>query len=171
MASDRIAQHTPDRAAILGNLNKGSALGRIVAGFVMGGLTLASVLLTAGLAPIGVVAFVHPMVKLIVPAAAIATVVIAGFSSSVRRAWGRLCLMNGIATLALAGVSVEDGQPVWPTDPAYERALDQAMQWWIGQVIWTTAAYFAAAVIIAASLFTLSYWLLHSPHRRHRQAN
>jgi len=45
------------------------------------------------------------------------------------------------------------------------------MQWWIGQVIWTTAAYFAAAVIIAASLFTLSYWLLHSPHRRHRQAN
>src|SRR6516225_3546801 len=114
MASDRIAQHTPDRAAILGNLNKGSALGRIVAGFVMGGLTLASVLLTTGLAPIGVVAFVHPMVKLIVSAAAIATVVIAGFSSSVRRAWGRLCLMNGIATLALAGVSVEDGQPVWP---------------------------------------------------------
>jgi len=49
MASDRIAQHTPDRAAILGNLNKGSALGRIVAGFVMGGFTLALVLLTAGL--------------------------------------------------------------------------------------------------------------------------
>ena len=96
------------------NLADGCTFGRILAGFVMGGLTLALVVLTAGFAPIGVAAFVHPMVKLIVPAAAIATVVIAGFSSSVRRAWGRLCLMNGIATLALAGVSVEDGQPVWP---------------------------------------------------------
>jgi hypothetical protein len=152
------------------NLNRGSALGRIVAGFVMGGLTLALILLTAGLGPIGAAAFAHPMMKLTLPAAAIATVVIAGLSSSVRRAWGRLCLMNGFASLVLAGVSVENGQPLWPADPAYERALDQAMQWWVGQVIWTTAAYFAAALIIAAALFSLSYWLLHSWQREHRQA-
>ena len=170
---DQGGQYAPPGAAAVKNLAGGSTstFGRIFAGLAMGGLTLALVVLTTAFGPIGAAALVHPMGKLTVPAAAIATVAIGALSSSVRKAWGRLCLMNGIATLALAGVSVEDGQPVWPTDPAYERALDQAMQWWVGQVIWTTAAYFAAALIIAAALFSLSYWLLHSPHRRHRQAN
>jgi acetyl esterase/lipase len=31
--------------------------------------------------------------------------------------------------------------------------------------------YTAAALTIAAALFALSYWLLHSSHRRHRQAH
>jgi lipopolysaccharide export LptBFGC system permease protein LptF len=30
---------------------------------------------------------------------------------------------------------------------------------------------FAAALAIAAALFALSYWLLHSSHQRHRQAH
>jgi hypothetical protein len=33
------------------------------------------------------------------------------------------------------------------------------------------ATYFAAALAIAAALFALSYWLLHSSHQRHRQAH
>jgi hypothetical protein len=41
----------------------------------------------------------------------------------------------------------------------------------IKDVIWTTAAYCAIALIMAAVLFALSYWLLHSPHGRHRQAH
>ena len=110
------------------------------------------------------------MVKLIVPVAAIVTMLIAALSPSVRTTWGRLCLTNGVTSLTLAGVSVEDGRPLWQADPICERALDQAMRWWIKDVIWTTAAYCAIALIIAAVLFALSYWLLHSPHGRHRQA-
>jgi hypothetical protein len=148
-----------------------STLGRILAGFVMGGLTLVLVFLTAVLGPIRVASLVDPLMKLIVPAATIVTVLVAALSCSVRTAWGRLCLMNGVVSLALAGISVEIGQPLWPADPVYERALDQAMQWWVKHVIWTTAAYFAAALITAAILFAFSYWLLHSPHRQHRHAH
>jgi hypothetical protein len=54
-----------------------------------------------------------------------------------------------------------------PSDPAYESALDQAMQW-LKHLILTTATYFAAALAIAAALFAL---LLHSSHQRHRQAH
>jgi hypothetical protein len=57
------------------------------------------------------------------------------------------------------------------SDPAYESALDQAMQWWLKHLILTTATYFTAALAIAAALFALSYWLLHSSHQRHRQAH
>jgi hypothetical protein len=146
----------------------GSTRGRVVAGFVMGGLTLALVGLTAVLGPAGVA---HPLVRLIFPVAAIATVLIAALSSSARTAWGRMCLMNGVVSIALAGANVQNGPPLWPTDPVYERALDQAMQWWVRHLIWTTAAYFAAATIIAAVLFALSYWLLHSPHGQHRDVH
>lgn len=153
------------------NTLDGPTLARVVAGGVTGGLTLALVGLTTVLGPAGVAAVAHPLVRLIFPVAAIATVLIAALSSSARTAWGRLCLMNGVVSIALAGASVENGQPLWPADPVYERALDQAMQWWFRHLIWTTAAYFAAAMIIAAVLFALSYWLLHSPPRRHRQAH
>lgn len=153
------------------NVRHNCTFGRIFAGFAMGGLTLSLVVVTAALGPMGVAALVHPWVQLMFPAAAIATVLIAALSSSGRAAWGRLCLMNGVVSLALAGASVENGQPLWPTDPVYERALDQAMQWWLRHVIWTTAAYFVAAIIIAAVLFALSYWLLRSPYRWHRQAH
>jgi Mn2+/Fe2+ NRAMP family transporter len=153
------------------NTPDGSTIGRVVAGFVMGSLTLALIGLTAVLGPTGVAAVVHPPVQLIFPLAATAAVLIAALSSSARIVWGRLCLMNGVVSLALACASVQNGQPLWPTDPVYERALDQAMQWWLRHVIWTTAAYFAAAIIIAAVLFALSYWLMHSPHERHREAH
>ena len=153
------------------NVRHNCTFGRIFAGFAMGGVTLALVVLTAVLGPLGSAALFHPLVQLTFPAAAIATVLITALSSSARAAWGRLCLMNGVMSLALAGASVENGQPLWPTDPVYERALDQAMQWWVRHVIWTTAAYFAVMVIIAAVLFALSHWLLYSPHRRHRQAH
>ena len=148
-----------------------STLSRVVAGFVMGGLTLALVGPTTVLGPAGVATVAHPLVPLIFPVAAIATVLIAALSPSGRTAWGRLCLMNGVVSIALAGTNVQNGPPLWPTDPVYERALDQSMQWWLREVIWTTAAYFGGAMIIAAVLFALSYWLLHSPHGRHRQAH
>jgi hypothetical protein len=153
------------------NVAHSSTLGRVIAGFAMGSLTFALIGLSVALGPIRVTAVLHSLAQLIFPLAAIAIVLIATLSSSVRRAWGRLSLMNGVVSIALAGASVRYDQPLWPADPLYERALDQAMQWWFRHVIWTTAAYFAAAMIIAAVLFALSYWLLHSPHGRHRQAH
>lgn len=153
------------------NTLNGPTLGRVVAGCVMGGLTLALVGLTTVLGPAGVAAVAHPLVPLIFPVAAIATVLIAALSPSGRTAWGGLCLMNGVVSIALAGTNVQNGPPLWLTDPVYERAIDQSMQWWLRHLIWTTAANFAAAMIIAAVLFALSYWLLHSPHGRHRQAH
>ena len=155
----------------MSNFTDGSARGRIFAGLMMGSVTLALVFLTAELGPIGAAALVHPIVELTVPTAVIVTVVIASFSSSLRLAWGRLCLMNGVISIALAGISVGHSQPLWPTDPLYERALDEAVQWWLARAIWTTAAYLATALVIAGVLFALSYWLLHAPHRRHRQAH
>jgi hypothetical protein len=147
------------------NLTADSTLGRILAGLVMGGIALALIVLTAVLGPIGAVALVHPMVELTLPAAAIVTVAITALSCSVRMAWGRLCLLNGVVSLALVNVSVEIGQPLWPSDPLYERTLDQGVKWWLTHVIRATTAYSAATILIAAVLFALSYWLLRSRHR------
>jgi hypothetical protein len=164
-------KETCDRATSREDSLDSSSLGRIIAGLVMGGLPLFLLGLTQVLEPMGVAAVVHPWVQAVVPVAAIVTVLIAALSSIVRTTCGRLCLMNGVVTLALAGASVENGQPRWPTDPVYERALDQAMQGWLRHIFWTTAAYSAAVLIMAAILFALSYWLLHSPRVRHRQAH
>ena len=150
------------------NVARPQVLGRILAGFLMGGLTLALIGLTV---TVGRTAAVL-LVQLILPVAMIATVLVVSLSSTARAAWGRLCLINGIVSIALAAASVEGrGQPLWPADPGYERALDRAMQWWLGHVISTAAAYFSGAVVIAAVLFVLSYWLLRSPHGRHRAAH
>jgi hypothetical protein len=153
------------------NVAHSSTLGRVIAGFAMGSLTFALIGLSAALGPIGVTAVLHSLAQLIFPLAAIAAALIAALSSSARRAWGRSCLMNGVVSIALGGATIEVGQPLWPADPVYERALDQGVQWWLKHMVWTTAAYFAAAMIIAAALFALSYWLLHSSHGRHRQAH
>jgi hypothetical protein len=91
------------------NVTEGSTLGRIVPGFAMGSLTLALIGLTAVIGPIGVAAIVHPLVQLIFPLAAIATVLIAIPSSTARVAWGRLCLINGVMSIALAGASAQGG--------------------------------------------------------------
>ena len=133
----------------------------------MGGMTLA---LIGSAAAIGPTAALF-LVRVILPVAIIATVLVVGLSTTALTAWGRMCLINGIMSIALAAASVQGrGQPLWLTDPGYERALDQAIQWWLGHLVSTAAAYFAGAIVIAAVLFALSYWLLRSPHRRHRDA-
>ncbi len=155
----RAAERTPARPQIVG---------RILAGFFMGGLTLALIGLTVAVGPTAALF----LVQLILPVAMIATVLVVSLSSTGRAAWGRLCLINGIMSIALAAASVEGrAQPLWPADPGYERALDQGMQWWLGHVISTAAPYLSGAIVAAATLFALSYWLLRSPHGRHRDAH
>jgi len=150
------------------NATDRSILGRILAGFVMGGLTVSLIGLAAAIEP----AAAQPLVQLILPAAVISVVLLASFSSTARAAWGRLCLINGILSVGLAVGSVPGrGQPLWPMDPGYENALDQAIQWWLSHVIWTAAAYFGGGIVVAAVLFALSYLLLRSPHGRHRDAH
>ena len=169
MVADKIfATRCDGRGAAERNVARPQVLGRILAGFLMGGLTLALIGLTV---TVGRTAAVL-LVQLILPVAMIATVLVVSLSSTDRAAWGRLCLINGIVSIALAAASVEGrGQPLWPADPGYERALDRAMQWWLGHVISTAAAYFSGAVVTAAVLFVLSYWLLRSPRGRHRAAH
>ena len=150
------------------NVTDRPILGRVVAGFFMGGLTLALIGLALAIGPMAALL----LVQLILPVAMIATVLAVSLSSTARAAWGRLCLINGIISIALAGASVQGrGQPLWPTDPDYERALDQSIQCWLGHVISTAAAYFGGALVVAAVLFALSYWLLRSPDGRHRDAH
>jgi len=133
----------------------------------MGGMTLALIGSAAAIGPTAALL----LVRVILPVAIIATVLVVGLSTTALTAWGRMCLINGITSIALAAASVQGrGQPLWLTDPGYERALDQAIQWWLGHLVSTAAAYFAGAIVIAAVLFALSYWLLRSPHRRHRDA-
>ena len=106
------------------------------------------------------------------PVALIAIVLVTVFSPSSRAAWGRLCLIDGIVSFALAVASVQvRGQPLWPTDPGCEHALDRGIRWWLKHEIWTAATYFGGTIIVAAVLFALSYWLLRSPHARHRGAH
>jgi len=150
------------------NVTDRPILGRVLAGLVMGGLTLGLIGLAVAIGPIAALL----LVQLILPVAMIATVLIVSLASTARAAWGRLCLINGIMSIALAAASVQgQGQPLWPTDPGYERALDQGIQWWVGHVISTAAAYFGGAVVVAAMLFALSYWLLRPPHGLHRDAH
>jgi len=169
MVADKIfAARCDGRGAAEKNLARPQILGRTLAGFLMGGLTLTLTGLTAAVGQTAALL----LVQLILPVAMIATVLVVSLSSTARAAWGRLCLINGIVSIALAAASVEGrGQPLWPADPGYERALDRAMQWWLGHVISTAAAYFSAAIVAAATLFVLSYWLLRSRHGRHRDAH
>jgi len=155
-----------DRAAER-NLSRPQVLGRVLAGFVMGGLTLGLIGLAVAIGPMAALL----LVQLILSVAMIATVLVVSLASTARAAWGRLCLINGMC-IALAAASVQgQGQPLWPADPSYERALDQGIQWWVGHVISTAAAYFGGAIVVAAVLFVLSYWLLRSPHGLHRDAH
>ena len=122
------------------NVTDRPILGRVLAGLVMGGLTLGLIGLAVAIGPIAALL----RVQLILPVAMVATVLIVSLASTARAAWGRLCLINGIMSIALAAASVRgQGQPLWPTDPGYERALDQGIQWWVGHVISTAAAYSA----------------------------
>jgi hypothetical protein len=152
------------RAAVR-NVAQPPVLGRVYAGFFMGSLTIALI----GLAAATVSTAALLLVQLIVPVAMIATVLVVTLSPTARAAWGRLCLINGILSVSLAAASIEGrGQPLWPSDPGYGRALDQGVHWWLTHVISTAVTYFGGAVVVAAALFALSYWLLRSPHgQRH----
>jgi len=143
-------------------------IGRILSGLLMGSLTLALIDLMAAIgrtaAPL--------LQQLILPIAMVSTVLVVSLSLTARAAWGRLYLISGIISIVLAAAIVEGrGQPHWPADPTYEHTLDRAMQWWLGELISTVASYFSAAMIAAAMLLALSYWLLRSPHGSRRDAH
>jgi hypothetical protein len=108
----------------------------------------------------------HSLLQVMLPIMATATVLIVALSRTARTALGRLCLANGIVSIVLAAASLQGGaQPLWVTDPVYERALDQGMQWWLRHLMWSTAAYSGTVVGLAVLFFILSYWLLHRRHR------
>jgi len=105
MVADRILATRNDRGA-RGATRKPARrqiLGRIVAGVVMGALTLGLIGLTAAVGPTAALF----QVQLILPVSMIATLLVVSLSSTARAAWGRLCFINGIMSIALAAASVE----------------------------------------------------------------
>lgn len=86
-------------------------------------------------------------------------------SMSARRAWGRGFLVDGFLSMAV-GISFQLQNPSWPEESPYQYDLDRA----IGPLthfIWVFAARIGLfALILAALLFALGYWLLSPPHRQ-----
>jgi hypothetical protein len=85
------------------NVAQRPILGRVFAGFFMGGLTLVLIGLAAAIGPTATLL----LVQLILPVAMTAIVLVVSLSSTARAAWGRLCLINGIMSIALAALSVQ----------------------------------------------------------------
>ena len=139
--------------------------GRVIAGVVMGGLTLALIGRAQAIEP----SVAGSLIRWVLPVAVLVILLITVLSATSRTALGRLCLLNGMMSSALAGVTLlGEGQPIWPSDPGYEHSLDRALQWWLAHLMWTAAAYFGTAIVLTAGLFALSYWLLRShPGRGH----
>lgn len=145
----------------------GGCVGRVIAGSVMGALAFALIVLFE---LTGSVRFPGGTVAAL-SVAAIGVVLIAALSHSARRAWGSLCMLDGISSVALAGISFQArGQPLWPSDLGYEHDLGRAIESWLRHEIGTGAAYFGTAIVSAAVLLALSYFLLRSHDGRHRDA-
>jgi hypothetical protein len=89
----------------------------------------------------------------------------AGQAASLHSAWGRGCLANGVLSAAVAvGSGIQDD--LWAGRSQYMDEIDRA----IGPLtnfIWELAARIGlVALILAAILFALSYWLLGPPHHK-----
>ncbi len=82
-----------------------------------------------------------------------------------RSAWGVGCFINGLLSTAVAvGARVQND--LWMSQSHYAEDLDRAF----GSVAHFVSALAARvgiiALILAAALFALSYWLLNPPHRK-----
>ncbi len=136
--------------------------GRLVAAAVMGCLAFGSVLLLIAAASI-------PVIAGLVAAAVAGTGLIALWlerrAASVRSAWGRGCLANGLLSAAVA-VSFDVQDEPWLGGSSFADDLDRA----IGPLthfVWALAARAGlAALILATVLVALSYRLLGLPGRK-----
>jgi hypothetical protein len=83
----------------------------------------------------------------------------------VRSGWGRGCLVNGLLSAAVAaGFGTQD--EFWSGRSGYMEDLDQAIGP-LNHFVWALAARVGLiALMLAAVLFALSYWLLGPPHRK-----
>jgi len=141
-------------------------LSRFVTVLVMGGIALALIGSLALTAPVAAAAAI-PLIALLSIAALAAIIVTGVRSRTVKAAWGRLCLVNGVLSVMLAAVSIGiQKEPYWPSGSSYQHDIASA----VGampptQTLWALAAYFAfVALAVAAILFVFSYWLLHPRH-------
>ena len=140
----------------------GAGGGRIVVASVMGATAFALAVLLVAAA--GLPIAVAPVVAALAGAALLA-VWLARRKASLRSAWSRGCLVNSLLSAGVAfGFRVQDD--LWVGRSQYAEDLDRA----IGPLthfIWALAARAGLiALILAAVLFALSYWLLGPPHRK-----
>ncbi len=136
--------------------------GRLVAAAVMGCLAFGLVLLLAAAAGIPVTAV---LIVAGLAGAGLIALWLERRAASVRSAWGHGCLFNGLLSAAVA-VSLQVQDEPWLGGSSFAQDLDRA----IGPLthfVWALAARAGlVALILAAVLVALSYWLLGPPHRK-----
>ena len=147
-------------------------VGRVLAIVVMGLLLLAiSGLIRSAAA--GQAGDAMPSIWIVWLAAGAATLALAAFASSARLAWGRLCLLNGLASLTLLLVSlVARASPGAASNATAEAIESLGVARPIGAALGgalVSGALGIAAVTLAVVLFVASAFLLR-PTRRHAHA-
>jgi hypothetical protein len=98
-------------------------------------------------------------------AAGLVAIWIATRAASVRAAWGRGCFVNGLLSMGV-GIGFWIQEEPGSGRPGYSDDLERAIRPLV-DFIWSLVAWAGlAALILAAILLALSWWLLDPPHRR-----
>jgi hypothetical protein len=86
-------------------------------------------------------------------------------ANSARSAWGGGFLVNGLLSMGVALSHRVQGD-LWAGRSSYMEDIDRAMGP-LTHFVWALAARLGLiALILAAALFALSFWLLGPPHRK-----
>lgn len=135
--------------------------GRVVVAGVMGGVAFALIVFLGAAAGLPVTA---ALFMAALAGAGLIAVWLARSAASVRSGWGRGCAVNGFLSAAVA-VSVRVQDEPWPGF-TYPDDVDRAIGS-LNHFAWALAARIGlVALILAAVLFALSYWLLGPPRRK-----
>jgi hypothetical protein len=135
---------------------------RIVIAVVMAGAAFALAMLGVARAALGLV----PAIAIIMfIGAGLIALWIAWPSPSLRYAWGRGCLVNGVMS-AVAAIGLHVQNELWQGRSPSAEDLDRAIGP-LTHLVWALAARVGAiTLVLALVLLALSYWLLGPPHRR-----
>ena len=140
----------------------GAHRGRIVVAVVMGGtaFVLAVLLITAAGLPVAVATVVAALLS-----AGLLAAWLAKQKSSARSAWARGCLANGLLS-AVVAFSFRTQDDLWVGRSQYTENLDRAIGPLTHFIMGLAARVGLVALILAAILFVLSYWLVRPPHHK-----
>jgi len=141
---------------------------RATIGLIMGSIALVIAWLAAAAWPDPVAGLpVTLFAALIVVAVSFAAV---WRSVTVRRAWGRMCLVNGILSALLAVNSIAAHGLPSASEPGYEQEIGRTMGPMPPSDVILHYAIVGAATVAAAALILTGLWLLHRDRQGPRHA-